>query len=112
MAGEIPIVSGALEKRPLHSMQSLEGGHTSVQEGHASNHTPISQMPSSYAVHTTTILTANLWCPAANTIPQVEIVTTTPQIVTTHRTETPVSQQQSLPLTSSTGTWISHSIQP
>ncbi|CAI9263097.1 unnamed protein product [Lactuca saligna] len=82
------------------------------QEEHASNHTPVSQTPSNSASETTATCTANLSHPTINSVPQVAIVTTTPQIIATQQTVILVSQQQSFPHTSGIGTWIPHTIQP
>ncbi|CAI9284755.1 unnamed protein product [Lactuca saligna] len=73
MAGEIPIVSGILEKSPLCPIQSLKGGQSSIQEDHASDLTPFSQTPPSSTTTMTKTPAANIWHPATNPILQVVI---------------------------------------
>ncbi|CAI9283925.1 unnamed protein product [Lactuca saligna] len=110
MAGDIPVTSGETEKRLLRLIQSLNGGHNSMQKEHASDRTPVSQTPSSSAFETVATYIANLWSPTTSTVPQIAIVTRTPQIITTQQTKICASQQQSFPHVFGTGTWIPHTI--
>ncbi|CAI9285565.1 unnamed protein product [Lactuca saligna] len=88
MAGDVPVASGTLERSLLRPMHSLDVGKTSVQEERSSNRTPVSQTLSSSATETVATYIANIWRPTANPVPQVAIVTKTPQIIATQQKKT------------------------
>lgn len=78
MAGEIPVASEAAERSSLHPMQPFDGWGEFIQEEHASNHTPVSQMPSNTRTEMTTTYIASLSRTTADPSPQVAIITTSP----------------------------------
>ncbi|CAI9287406.1 unnamed protein product [Lactuca saligna] len=104
MASKIMAVSGEAEKSLVRPMKPLDGGQVSVQEEHTSNRMLVSQTPFSSTTETTATYIANQWHLTVNLSHQVEIITTTMQIVATQQTEILVSQQQFVPHSSSTRT--------